>query len=448
MYGAVWGLKAKLDRVCPGLQRGPIFGNISWLGLEQMLRLGGSFLFYVILARYLGPEEYGTFNYSMALVAIFAPIAAMGIEGVIVKSFIESPGARSELVAAGLLIRFCGGQVAYLLTVLSVLLLRPGDALARELVIVLGFIHLLRAADVVKCWFESEVDSRAVVLIQSAVFLSFLVLKLCMVSLGLPLLAFVYAMLGEFFFCALGLLLLYQVKVDSLWSLRLKLGRILQLLRQSWPLLLSGLAIILYMRMDKIMLGQILGDRAVGIYSAGSSLSEVWSFVPMIIAASVFPSIFKLRSDRVLYKRRFQQLFDLSLVLSVPVAVLMGLSSALLIQLLYGESYAGASLVLSIHIWGYVFIFLGVIGGRWYIAENLEKIIFYRTLAGALLNLVLNLLLIPNYGPAGAAFATLLSQAFASFLFNALSSRTRELFRMQCSALTLGGWRRRLFGNG
>jgi PST family polysaccharide transporter len=192
---------------------------------------------------------------------------------------------------------------------------------------------------------------------------------------------------------------------------------------------------MIYMKIDQIMLGQMIDDEAVGIYSAALRISEVWYFIPMAIVASVFPAILeaKKRSEEQYYQR-LQRLFDLIVLLSICVAVPMTFLSTPIISILFGSTYEEAGAVLAIHIWTAVFVFLGVASNRWFIIENRQMLSLQRTALGAMINIILNLLLIPRYGVLGAAWATVISQFSVNVLYDALQGVTRKMFFMKIRA--------------
>jgi len=222
----------------------------------------------------------------------------------------------------------------------------------------------------------------------------------------------------------------------KLWQLKISLERAKGLLVDSWPLLLSGMAIIIYMKIDQIMLGQMVGDQAVGIYSAAVRVSEVWYFIPMMIVASVFPVILEAkRRSEAQYYELLQQLYDLMVWLSVSVALPMTYLSTTVVTLLFGEAFTKSGTVLAIHIWAAVFVFLGVTSGQWFLAENRQVLGFQRTALGLVVNVALNFLWIPEFGPVGAAVATVVSQATASCLFDAAQPITRRMFFMKIRSM-------------
>jgi PST family polysaccharide transporter len=195
-------------------------------------------------------------------------------------------------------------------------------------------------------------------------------------------------------------------------------------------------AITIYMRIDAVMLREMAGERQVGIYAAATRISEIWYVVPLAMLASVFPSVVKVReANPALYQQRLLRLFSLmsgfSLTLAIPIALL----STRLVKLLYGGDYAQAGPVLAVHIWASLFVFLGSAQETWNVAEGLLRLSLYRTVAGAVINVVLNVVLIPRYGSLGAAWATVVSYAFAAVFGNLFSARTRPIFVLQMKSL-------------
>jgi O-antigen/teichoic acid export membrane protein len=184
------------------------------------------------------------------------------------------------------------------------------------------------------------------------------------------------------------------------------------------------------------MLGQMLDDESVGIYSAAVKISEVWYFIPMTIVASVFPSIIEAKKQgEARYYQRLQKLSGLMLLLALAGAIPMTFLSAWITDLLFGNAYQLAGSVLAIHIWSGLFVFLGLASGEWFIIEGLQKYYFYRTILGAFVNIGLNFIMIPKFGIIGAAWATVVAQLCSNILFNIFNRKTRVIFFMQCKSI-------------
>lgn len=194
------------------------------------------------------------------------------------------------------------------------------------------------------------------------------------------------------------------------------------------------------MKIDQVMLGDLAGDRAVGIYSSVTRLTEIWYVIPTVIVSSVFPAIVQSKEkDEALYYRRITRLFSLMAAVSLPIALPMSLGANWLVVKLYGLSYQAAGPVLAVHIWASLFVFYGIAQGPWDLTENLTRLAMARMLGGATANIALNLVLIPVYGALGAAIATVASQALAAVLLNLLHAKTRQILCCQLKSLLF--WR-------
>lgn len=418
----------------PGLQN--VLTNTGWLFAGNALRLSVGLLVGVWLARYLGPAQFGLLSYAMAFVSLFGVIATLGLDGIVVRDLVKEPETAKATLGTAFILQLIGGLLAFGITVVAIDFVRSDDTQAKLMVVVLGSAMAFKASEVVKYWFESQVQSKYTVWVESVVFLSFATVKIVLILGHAPLLAFVWAVFAEALVVAVAFLGVYAWRGGPLRAWQGQSQRAQNLLRDSWPLILSGLAVMVYMRIDQVMLGQLLGDKAVGIYSAAVRISEVWYFLPLTICASVFPAILEAKKKNVkLYYQRLQELFNLMVLLSLMIALPLTFFSNWLIHTLYDQSYIEAAGVLAIHIWAGIFVFLGVAGSKWFIAENLQRFFFYRTFLGALLNVVLNFILIPKYGLNGAAWATVTSQAMASVFFNLFSSETRILYSLQIKSI-------------
>ena len=188
---------------------------------------------------------------------------------------------------------------------------------------------------------------------------------------------------------------------------------------------------MVYMRLDMVMLEMMRGSFAVGVYSAATRISEVWYFIPMAIVSSVSPSIMRVKNDPALLNSRLRKLFSLMTLIACVIGSIVALSSHFIIRILYSNSYSGAAPVLAVHVWASVFVFLGVAQSPWDLTKNLTKLALYRTVMGAIINVAMNLYLIPRYSALGAAIATVVSYSISGVFANIFSAQTRPIFYMQ-----------------
>ncbi|MEO1432483.1 MAG: flippase [Cyanobacteria bacterium J06633_8] len=410
-----------------------VISNTGWLFADRILRMGAGLLVGVWVARYLGAEDYGLFNYALAFVSLFTPIFTLGLDDVVVRQLVKESSNKTEILGTTFGLKLIGGIVSVLLAVGSLFLLKEQNILTIWLVIILAMTGIFRTADTIELWFQSQVQSKYTVIAKNIAYLLSTLIKVGLILIKAPLLTFAWATLAEIVVGAIGLFGIYQIKgFSKLWNWRWSFTTAKSLLKQSFPLIFSGFAILIFMKIDQIMLGEMKGNNQVGIYSAAVKVSELWYFIPTAIVSSVSPSIYaaKEKSEHHYYKR-IGQLLRLLTYISLAIAIPMTFLSNNIVLMMFGSDYAEASTILAVHIWASLFVFMGVATLPWFIAEGLNHISLGKTVLGAILNVILNYLLIPKYSGLGAAIATISSQATAAFLSNAFDKRTRKLFQIQ-----------------
>lgn len=415
-----------------------IIGNTAWLLADRLLRMGIGLLVGVWVARYFGPEDFGIYNYAIAFTSIFNTVANLGLDSIVVRNIVSQPSSKDEVLGTAFVLKMIAQVAALVLAVVVILLLRPNDSLTHWLIGIIAAGMFFESFFVIDFWFQSQVQSKYAVWFKNVGFLLASCGRVLLIQAQAPLILFAWAYAAETALSAVGLVVAYRVKGFLLkaWQFSWRCAK--ELLKDSWTLILSSFVIMIYMRMDQLMLGQMIGDRAVGIYSAAVKISELWYFVPMAVTNSVFPSIVKAKQESTqLYYERIQKVLDFLSILSYAVAIPVALLSNQFVTLLYGESYIEAGAILTIHIWTGIFVSSGLVRSLWTTAENLMPFAFMTTATGAIVNVVLNYFLIKSYGGVGAAISTLIAQVLASYASNAFFSRTRIFFIRQTKALIL-----------
>lgn len=391
------------------------FKNTSWLFAEKMLRMVVGLFVGVWVARYLGPEQFGSYSYAISFVGLFATVATLGLDNILLRELIKDEGARDRLLGTVFFLKTVGA-VAVLLLLAAAVPLTSNDAYTNAMIFAIAGATVFQSFNVIDLYFQSRVLSRFVVYANVITLLLSSVIKIALILLGAPLIAFALVILLDSVVLASGMLYFYRRHVDSWkrWTFDRLLAR--RLLRDSWPLVFSGIVVSIYMKIDQVMIKEMLDSEAVGLYAAAAKLSLAWYVVPGVILSSIFPAIANAKNrNGALYQKRLQHLYDLMVWIAVAAALPMTFFAEPLISLLYGNAYDQSATVLAIHIWSAVFVFQGLAFGKYLILENLTKKSLYRTSAGAVANVILNLLLIPAFGINGAAVATLISQFVVNY---------------------------------
>jgi len=425
-------LKTFLSR--PGVQAAT--GNLGWLVAEKGIRLVFTVGVGFWVARYLGPAAFGELNFALAIVGIALLLAELGLDGVVRRELIRAPAEAEHLLATVWGLRLLGAGAAGLLVGLwgcfseneNLHILLPVLALTL-------FQPVLWVSDL---WFQARLQAKRSVLAQLGGAALGAGVRVGMIVLHAPLVAFAWAAVIEM--VAAGLLLAGVARRDGL-VLRPKCfdqASGVRLLREAWPLLLSGFAIVLYLRLDAVMLRYMAGEAAVGIYAAAVRFTEIWYFVPMVLATSLLPSLLRAKERGARdYAERLQLSYDLNAGIAFLIALPLSILAPWVIGVAYGAGYASAAPVLTLHVWSVVFVFLGVARGQFLVNEGYTRFYLAATGAGLFVNVVLNWILIPRHGAWGAALATVIGQAVAAWLSSFCFAPVRSSAWMQARALLI-----------
>ncbi len=310
------------------------------------------------------------------------------------------------------------------------------DRITRLLIVISSVSLVLQAFQAFDYWFQSKVLSKYSVVARTSgqIIVSILKILFILLSLSVTYFALTTIISG----CISAVIWIYSYKKHSknlsTWTFDPQYAK--SLLKDAWPLIVTSISVAIYMKIDQVMLKNMVNANAVGNYAVAVRVSELWYFIPMTIASSVFPSIISSKKDSIeKYHRRLQYLYDVMVAIAVAIAIPMTFLSDFLIQLLFGSEYNMAGGVLALHIWAGIFVFLGVARGKWVINENYQKFTMIFMIIGALVNVLLNIFLIPEYGIMGAAWATVISQALSSWILAVFLKKTFIAFKMQGKAI-------------
>ncbi|MES9885946.1 MAG: flippase [Candidatus Sedimenticola sp. 6PFRAG1] len=419
------------------------FINTSWLMGEQVLRMLTNLIVGIYVARYLGPLHFGELSFSLSFCALFSHIVFLGLDGVVVRELVSKPSRHGELLGTSLILKLLSGFLT-LAFVVSIVQSIQMTEVERWMICIISGSFIFQSVTVISFYFQAAVKGKALAGAQLFQLVISSLLRVVLVLLEADLIFFAAVSLLEIILVALALVFNYRkeiardklhaadltdagVSVQLNWSVSLSTAK--ELLRDSWPLMLSGVAISVYMKIDQVMLRGMLGADAVGQYAAAVRISEAWYLVPVVIANSLFPAIVNAKNkDAKVYTIRLQRLYGAMIWLGLVVSIITVLISDFVVSVLFGHAYHEASGILQIHIWAGIFVCIGVAANKYLISENYTSISFVNTLVGAVMNVILNYYLIPLYGSIAAAYSTVISYALSAFIMMSVWRLTRDNF--------------------
>ncbi len=384
------------------------FKNTGWMFFGQMFSLVVSFFIGAWIARYLGPSNYGVLSYAIAFVGLFGFIST-GADGILSRELVRFPEKRDDLLGTVFRLKIIGGSIAFLMATMGAIVFQT-DPLIKLLIILFAFSFILQALNIISIYFQSEVKSKNNVRVQVVAAIISSLLKIALILTGQGVIWIVVIFVLESLWQGFGYLIAYKrygLKLKN-WNFDKSLAR--RILKYSWPIMLSSAVSFIYLKIDQVMIGAMLGTLEVGLYAAAVKLVEIWYFVPGIICTSLFPAIINAKKTNALvYKKRLKALYLLMGLTAFIIAIISTFLAPWIINLLFGKEYLAAVSILQIYVWSGVGLFIGYAIIQYFLSENRSRDIFFYNLLPMVSNVLLNLILIPRLGLTGAAWATLIS---------------------------------------
>jgi len=417
-----------------------LLSNISWLGGDRFIRMFGAVIVGTLVARYLGPTNFGFLNYGIAIYGLFNVISNLGLDSLVVREMALDERGEPRILGTAFVLKALASVITTLAATAAAWILDPHEKQIILIVAILSFASISQALDVIDYFFQAQIRSRYTVVPRTIGFIAASIARVAAVFLHGGLMVFAWIGALEILLTEIGLGISY-IRFKRLvprWNWHL--GHAKMLLAESWPLLISSMMTIIYLRTDQVLLGKLSSMEAVGNYTAAIRFSEIFYAIPMIVSATVMPGLLKSRDvNPGRYYARLQILYQSMILVSVAVTIATLLLGPLMIRLLYGNQFTSAAGILTIHIWTGIFVSVGCVGGHQYVHEKITSTSLQRTALAAIANVILNVLWIPRWGGIGSAMATLVAQSFAAYFADALDPRTRHIFRMKTQAF-LGFW--------
>ena len=417
-----------------------IVNNLLWAVGGKVINLVGSLVLGIIVARYLGVEQYGLMNYVISYAFLFQTLASFGLDSIEVREEAAGKVPVNTIIGTAFWIKVVFGVICIALSIGTAVVMSE-DGYTIGLVALYSSYIVFNSFVVIRNYFTSLVQNKYIVL--SEIFRTFvgIAIKLTMWATDCSLTWFVAAFAFDHVLLAGGYISSYHHKIGKLKEWRFSLPYAKYLLKESFPLLLTNAAVIIYQRIDQVMIGHMVSKADVGYFSVAAKFVEVMIFIPATIAHTISPILVQmLDKSREIYTVKAQQYLNITVWVSILCSIGVSVISYWIVLHTFGTQYLHAAAILQVLSFKMVSVALSNGGGIMVIVERLQKWVFFRDVLGCLVCIGLNWWLLPLYGAMAAAFVAIAANLAAGYIADLLVPAYRHIFRQQTKALLLG-WR-------
>ena len=406
--------------------------------MGKIVNLLGGLLVGVVVARYLGPEQYGLMNYVISYVFLFQTFALFGLDSIEIREEARGQKSYSTIIGTAFFLKLFFGCCCILVAITTSWLMEA-DSYTTLLIVIYSLVVVLNSLNVIRNYFTAIVQNEYVVKAEISRTLISIAIKLILLMLDANLTWFIVAYLFDFVLLGTGYVMVYRTKIGSLREWHFDMDYAKFLLKESFPLLLTNAAVIIYQRIDQVMIGNMIDKSSVGFFSVAAKFTEVLIFLPMILAQTITPILVQARERSITeYQAKAQQFMNFSFWLSLFASAFVSVIAYWLIRYTFGTAYLPAVAVLQVMAFKAASVALSNTAGAMLVTEGLQRWAICRDGIGCVVCIVLNYLLLPRYGVIAAAFVSIASNIAAGYLADAFIPAYRHLFICQTKTLFFG----------
>lgn len=325
-----------------------IISNVFWALVGKMTGLVSALLVGILVARYLGPTQYGVMNYAISFVTLFLVIATFGFENIEIREEAKANEQKDTILGTVFILRLLLSFVT--IGIISVVAyINETDLYTYGIIMIYAITVILTPFDVIRNYFTSLVQNEYIVKV--GIFRTVLsgTIKIVLLLVHASLLWFVISLVFDACVLAQGYCYVYKKKIGSMRSWHFDKVWARYLLRQSFPLLLSGVAATVFLQIDQIMIGNMIDKTSVGYFSVASKFVEVLLYVPTILIQTVSPLLVKERKyDLDSYRKKSQMFMNVTVWSCVLCAIFTSLCSQYIVLWTFGLKYGASIAILQI----------------------------------------------------------------------------------------------------
>ena len=415
-----------------------IVQNLFWATTGKTVNLLSGLIVGIIVARYLGPEQYGLMNYVISYVFLFQTFALFGLDAIEVREEARKNVPFQTIIGTAFGLKVLFGFI-FMTATIATSWFAESSNYTTLLVAIYSLSIILNSFSVIRNYFTAIVQNEYIVKAEIARTLIGVVIKLLLLVVGASLTFFIIAYMVDVLLLASGYCMAYRTKIGEMrqWQFDFQYARFL--IKESFPLMLTSAAVIIYQRIDQVMIGQMIDKESVGYFSVASRFVEVLIYIPMMLAQTITPVLVKTREQsEQQYIQQGQHFMNLSLWLTMLAAALTSLLAYWIIRLTFGQAYLPAVSVLQVMSFKAASVALSNTAGAMLITEGLQRYAILRDGLGCIVCVALNYLLLPRYGIIAAAIVAITSNVAAGYLADAIIPAYRHIFVRQTKALFIG----------
>lgn len=415
-----------------------IISNVFWALVGKMTGLVSALLVGILVARYLGPTQYGVMNYAISFVTLFLVIATFGFENIEIREEAKANNLKDTILGTVFVLRLLLSLVTIVI-ISAVAYINEADLYTYGIIMIYAITVILTPFDVIRNYFTSLVQNEYIVKV--GIFRTVLsgTIKIVLLLVHASLLWFVISLVFDACVLAQGYCYVYKKKIGSMRSWHFDKVWARYLLRQSFPLLLSGVAATVFLQIDQIMIGNMIDKTSVGYFSVASKFVEVLLYVPTILIQTVSPLLVKERKYNLdSYRKKAQMFMNVTVWSCVLCAIFTSLCSQYIVLWTFGLKYAASIAILQILSFKIIGVALNIVSGQLLIIEEKQKYFVLRSLSGCIVCVVLNLLVITRFGVCGVAIVAVATQFAAGFFIHLFIPTYRYMFYIQMRSLFVG----------
>lgn len=412
----------------------PVMGSMKWQLASNGSRMFFGLLSAILLTRYFGPENYGIYSFILAITGIFSLFNRAGSDNIALKYLTTDRAQGILILGSALLWR----NLVWLLglAVLFLLALFFDDTRYWYALLLYGFMFFT-SFDVLDHVFQAEYTNKYTVLARIATESLAFAMKLYLVLGGHSLAAFIWVHALQHLVYAIAIVAFFYYRKHTLPRFGFSKEYFVRIARESLPMFFAAFLTVLYVRIDQIMISYMVGDTALGYYSASSQITIAVFGLAIVTAQPMQVKFLELGIKTERYDRWLEYYFHIITRGAYLLSFALMVAAPFMVPLLFGAAYAPTVVILMVQIWTCVFIFQGTAKQREIINRHKSAYNLYASAMGVVTNIVLNFLLIPHYQGLGAAIATIISQGVSTYVSSWLIPDLRKLAIIQTKALFL-----------